>query len=142
MALGKVIWGLILLRILASLVLAFATWNPDGWSYYHWTIQPLLQRAGNFTAAKFLVGMLLLAAWVVFLQATRRSIGIAGALLVTAIFGGVIWLLISSGIVSANSGKGIARVVLIGLSLVLAVGISWSHINRKITGQADTDIVT
>ena len=131
----------IVLRVLASLVLAFVTWNPDGWSYYHWTIEPLIQRAGGFSAIKFLAGTLLIAAWVVFLQATRRSIGIGGAVLVTAIFGGVIWLLISSGIVTANSGKGIARVVLIGLSLVLAVGISWSHISKRITGQADTDVV-
>jgi len=81
------------------------------------------------------------AGWVVFLQATRRSIGLMGALLVAAISGGVIWLLISSGMVTANSGRGIARVVLIALSLVLAVGMSWSHVSRRVTGQADTDVV-
>jgi hypothetical protein len=64
-----------------------------------------------------------------------------GAALVAAICGGVIWLLISSGIVSANSGRGIARVVLIAISLVLAVGMSWSHLSRRLTGQADTDVV-
>ena len=137
----KVILVAIVLRVLASLVLAFVTWNPDGWSYYHWTIEPLLQRAGGFTALKFLAGTLLIAAWVVFLQATRRSIGLGGAVLVAAVFGGVVWLLISSGVVSANSGRGVARVVLLGLGLILAVGISWSHVNRRITGQADTDVV-
>jgi hypothetical protein len=137
----SITWKGVLVRLLASLVLVFLTWNAEGWSYYHWTIQPLLDGAGNFSALKFLAGMLLIAAWVVFLQATRRSIGIMGAVLVAAIAGGVIWLLISSGIVSANSGKGIARVVLIGVSLILAVGMSWSHMSRRITGQADTDIV-
>ena len=141
MASDTITWRGILVRLLASLVLVFLTWNAEGWSYYHWTIQPLLEGAGNFSALKFLAGMLLIAAWVVFLQATRRSIGIMGAVLVAAIAGGVIWLLISSGIVSANSGKGIARVVLIGLSLILAVGMSWSHLSRRITSQADTDIV-
>jgi hypothetical protein len=34
-----------------------------------------------------------------------------------------------------------ARVVLIGVSLILAVGMSWSHISRRLTGQADTDVV-
>lgn len=134
-------WQGVLLRLLASLVLVFLTWNAEGWSYYHWTIQPLLEGAGNFSALKFLAGALLVAAWVVFLQATRRSIGLMGAVLVAAICGGVIWLLISSGIVSANSGRGIARVVLIGVSLILAVGMSWSHISRRLTGQADTDVV-
>ena len=140
-ATDSITWSGVLIRLLASLVLVFMTWNAEGWSYYHWTIQPLLEGTGNFSALKFLAGMLLIAAWVVFLQATRRSIGIMGAVLVAAIAGGVIWLLISSGIVSANSGKGIARVVLIGVSLILAVGMSWSHMSRRITGQADTDVV-
>lgn len=141
MAAETISWRGILLRWLASLILVFLTWNAEGWSYYHWTIQPFLDGAGNFSAVKFLAGMLLIAAWVVFLQATRRSIGIMGAALVAAIAGGVIWLLISSGIVSANSGRGIARVVLIGVSLILAVGMSWSHLSKRLTGQADTDVV-
>lgn len=134
-------WGGVLVRLLASLLLVFLTWNAEGWSYYHWTIEPLLRGTGNFSALKFLAGALLVAAWVVFLQATRRSIGLMGALLVAAIAGGVIWLLISSGIVTATSGRGIARVVLIAISLILAVGMSWSHMSRRITGQADTDVV-
>jgi hypothetical protein len=141
MAAETISWGGILLRWLASLILVFLTWNAEGWSYYHWTIQPLLEGAGSFSAVKFLASMLLIAAWVVFLQATRRSIGIMGAALVAAIAGGVIWLLISSGIVSANSGRGMARVVLIGVSLILAVGMSWSHLSKRLTGQADTDVV-
>jgi uncharacterized protein DUF6524 len=131
----------VLVRFVAALALVFLTWNAEGWSYYHWTIDPLIRGAGNFTAIKFLAGTVLVASWVVFLQATRRSIGLMGAALVGAICGGVIWLLISGGIVTANSGRGLARVVLIGLSLVLAVGMSWSHVSRRLTGQADTDVV-
>lgn len=141
MAADSISWAGILLRWVAALILVFLTWNAEGWSYYHWAIQPLLEGAGNFSALKFLAGMLLIAGWVVFLQATRRSIGIMGAALVAAIAGGVIWLLISSGIVSANSGRGMARVVLIGVSLILAVGMSWSHLSKRLTGQADTDVV-
>ena len=141
MAADSISWAGILLRWVGALILVFLTWNAEGWSYYHWTIQPLLEGAGNFSALKFLAGMLLIAGWVVFLQATRRSIGIMGAALVAAIAGGVIWLLISSGIVTANSGRGMARVVLIGISLILAVGMSWSHLSKRLTGQADTDVV-
>jgi|SRR5687767_116906 hypothetical protein len=137
----SITWGGVLVRLLASLVLVFLTWNAEGWSYYHWAIQPLLEGDGNFSAIKFLAGALLVAAWVVFLQATRRSIGLMGAVLVAAIAGGVIWLLISSGIVTANSGRGLARVVLIAISVILAVGMSWSHMSRRLTGQADTDVV-
>ena len=68
----SITWSGVLVRLLASLVLVFLTWNAEGWSYYHWTIQPLLEGADNFSALKFLAGMLLIAAWVVFLQATRH----------------------------------------------------------------------
>ena len=141
MATESIGWSGVLIRLVASLILVFLTWNAEGWSYYHCTIEPLLRGEGRYSAIKILAGTLLVAGWVVFLQATRRSIGITGALLVAAICGGVIWLLISSGIVSANSGRGMARVALIGLSLILAVGMSWSHLSRRITGQADTDVV-
>ena len=131
----------VLVRFIAALLLVFATWNAEGWSYYDWAIEPLIERTGGFSAVKFLAGTVLVTGWVVFLQATRRSIGLAGAALVAAIAGGVIWLLISSGIVRASSGRGISRVVLIAVSIILAVGMSWSHMSRRLTGQADTDVV-
>jgi hypothetical protein len=134
-------WLSLTLRVVGPLLVVFATWNPDTWSYYRWAIEPLFSDAGSFDAVKFLVGTILIAAWVVILQATRRSIGALGMLLVAAICAGVIWLLISRGIVSARSGRGMANVVLVSLGLVLAVGMSWSHVSRRLTGQADTDVV-
>jgi len=80
-------------------------------------------------------------AWVVFIQAARRSIGLLGAVLVTTVCAGVIWLLIEYDVVSASSPKGVTRVVLFAVSVVLAVGLSWSHVSRRITGQSDTDVV-
>ncbi len=133
-------WGSLGIRILAALVLVFATYNAEGWSYYHWALAPLGQ-GGGFNALKFLAGVALLATWVVFLQAARRSIGIGGAVLVTAVCAGVIWLLIDYNVVSAASTKGMTRIALIAVAVVLAVGMSWSHVSRRITGQADTDIV-
>lgn len=133
-------WGSLALRVLAALVLVFATYNAEGWSYYHWALAPLASGAG-FNALKFLAGILLVAAWVVFLQATRRSIGIMGAVLVTAVCAGVIWLLIDYNVVSASSTRGLTRVILIAIAVVLGVGMSWSHLSRRLTGQGDTDVV-
>ncbi|HEY5547956.1 MAG TPA: DUF6524 family protein [Gemmatimonadaceae bacterium] len=80
MATDSITWQGVLIRLFVSLVLVFLTWNAEGWSYYHWTVEPLIRGARNFSAIKFLAGVVLVAAWVVFLQATRRSIGLMGAL--------------------------------------------------------------
>lgn len=129
------------MRLLAAGVLVFATYNPEGLSYYHWALAPLAGDSRSFSATKFLAGTVLLAGWVVYLQATRRSIGGMGALLVAAITGGVIWLLIEWRLVSAGSERGVAHVVLIAVSLVLGIGMSWSHLSRRFSGQSDTDVV-
>lgn len=134
-------FGGIAARTVAALVLVFATYNPEKLSYFHWAIAPL--RTGEATSGpaslKFLAGLALLGGWAVFLNATRRSIGLGGALLVLAISGGLVWLLIDVGVVSAGSARGITYVVLLCTSLLLAVGMSWSHLSRKLSGQVDMD---
>ena len=134
-------FGGIAARTVAALVLVFATYNPEKLSYFHWAIAPL--RTGEATSGpaslKFLAGLALLGGWAVFLNATRRSIGLGGALLVLAISGGLVWLLIDVGVVSAKSARGITYVVLLCTSLLLAVGMSWSHLSRKLSGQVDMD---
>jgi hypothetical protein len=128
-------------RALAAILLVFATYNPDGKSFYHWALSPLINGTPSTgpMSVKFLAGLGLLAAWVVFLSATRRAIGFAGAALVLAIAGGLVWLLIDFNVVSANSARGITYVVLICTALVLAVGMSWSGLSKKLTGQVDMD---
>ena len=140
MASGPSIGG-IALRALAALILVFATYNPEGKSFYHWAVAPLIDGTPSAGPAsvKFLMGIALAACWVVFLTATRRSIGIAGSALVLAVCGGLVWMLLDLGLVSASSARGITYVVLICTALLLAVGISWSHVSRKLSGQVDMD---
>ena len=140
MASGPSIGG-IALRALAALILVFATYNPEGKSFYHWAVAPLIDGTPSAGPAsvKFLMGIALAACWVVFLTATRRSIGIAGSALVLAVCGGLVWMLLDLGLVSASSARGITYVVLICTALLLAVGMSWSHMSRKLSGQVDMD---
>jgi hypothetical protein len=134
-------FGGIAARAVSALVLVFATYNPEGVSFYHWAIAPLRTGVSTSgpTSLKFLVGLALMGGWAVFLNATRRSIGLGGALLVLAISGGLVWLLIDVGIVSASSSRGITHVVLICTALLLAVGMNWSHLSRRLSGQVDMD---
>ena len=135
----------IILRLLFALVLVYATYNPEGVSFYHWTIVPLTQATKFSLSAihplKFLAAVALLVAWIVFLQATQRSLGIKGIVLTLALFGGLVWLLIYWNVFSPRGTRAISHVVLIVLSLVLATGMSWSHLSRRLTGQIDTDEV-
>lgn len=137
-------WSGFIARLAGALLLVFATYNPEGWSYFHWVFRPRPGETGllhGFTPIKAFAGLGLVALWVVFLQATRRSLGAGGALLVTGLFGCTIWAMIYYGVISPTSSKAIAHIILIAVSLVLAIGLSWSHVTRKLTGQMDTDTV-
>ena len=137
-------WPGIGLRFLGALVLVHATFNPEGFSYYHWALAPLFSAGGGLstlTAVKFLAGVVLAGGWMVYVQATHRSLGLGGSLLVLALAGGIIWLLIDWHVVNPTSFRGIAHVVLFAVALLLTLGVSWSHLRRRFTGQVDTDVV-
>ena len=140
-------WSGFFARLAAALLLVYATYNPERFSYFHWVFQLRPGETGvsglvhDFTPIKAFAGLGLVALWVVFLQATRRSLGAGGALLVVGLFGCTIWAMIYYGVISPTSSKAIAHLILIAVSLVLAIGLSWSHISRKLTGQMDTDNV-
>jgi hypothetical protein len=134
----------LLLRMLGALILVYATFNPTGHSYFHWVVAPLIGMGaptGGSSALKFLTGVLLVIGWVVVLQATRRSIGLTGAFLALALCGGLIWLLVEQHVVSPTGSAAIAHIALVAIALVLGVGMSWSLVSRRLTGQVDTDQV-
>jgi hypothetical protein len=137
-------WRGIGVRFVLALVLVYATWNPTGVSFTHWALYPILGQGDGVASAqlplKFLAAVLLIAGWVLYLQATRRSLGIPGAILVTAICAGVVWLLSSWDLFSLQ-GQAISHVVLVILAMILAMGMSWSHLSRSLSGQVDTDTV-
>lgn len=135
----------ILLRLVLALVLVYATYNPEGLSFYHWTILPLRQATTlSFSAIhpfKFLAAVALLVGWIVFLKATQRSLGLKGVVLALALFGGIVWSMIYLDVFSPRGARAISHIVLIVIALLLATGMSWSHLSRRLTGQIDTDEV-
>lgn len=137
-------WGGVAARFLFAVLLVYATWNPMGMSFTHWVVLPLFgSGAGAAEAAapiKFLLGIALVVGWVVYVQATRRALGLTGALLVAAVCGGIVWLLVSYRVV-AMQGATISHIILVSLAVLLTIGMSWSHVSRKLSGQIDTDTV-
>ena len=133
----------LLARVLGALALVYGTYNPEGVSFFHWAVLPLIrgEGIGSLGAGKVVVGILLLIGWTVFLKATRRSLGFVGAFLVLALGAALIWLLVEQGVLAPRGVRAISHVALIIVSLVLAIGLSWSSLSRRLTGQMDTDEV-
>jgi hypothetical protein len=124
-------------RLAAALALVFATYNPSGYSYFHWVEQSL----PAFDPLVAFAGVVLLIGWVMFIRATARSLGLLGILLAAGFFGTLLWLVIDRGWLAADNLQLITYIVLVLLSAILAVGMSWSHIRRRLTGQLDVDEV-
>ncbi len=126
-----------LLRWLVALVLVFATFNPTDYSYYRW----VAGMDGGNLALKALAGVALLILYVIYLRATWRSIGPIGVSLATAFLGALIWVTIDLGLLNLEQPTIITWVLLFALATILAIGISWSHVRRRVSGQADMDDV-
>lgn len=126
-----------LLRVVFAMLLVFGTYNPTSYSYVSW----VFSGDAGFEPVPALVGVALLIAWIVFLRATFLSLGWLGIILGAALFSCFIWLLIDIGWLSLDSSGAVTWVALLLMSLILATGMSWSHIRRRLTGQVDVDDV-
>ena len=124
-------------RFIAAMVLVYATYNPSGYSFFHWVENSLPE----FDPLVALAGVVLLIGWVMFIRATMRSMGILGVLLASAFFGTLLWLIIDRGWLSVDNTKMITYITQFLLAAILATGMSWSHIRRRLTGQIDVDDV-
>lgn len=124
-----------LARWVFALLLVVATYNPTQYSFVQWTMDSSTQ----FGPLIALAGIVLLIFWMIFLRATFRSLGVLGIALGAALFGCVVWLLVDMGWLDMESTEAMTWVALVLMSLILAVGLSWSHVRRRITGQFDVD---
>ena len=118
-----------------ALFLVLITWNPIDFNYIDWARTSWSEQP----PVVFLLGIVLLTAWVVFLRATLRSLGPVGITLAVALAGGILWLLLDFGLVDLANGTAIAWILLVLLAAILAAGMSWSHLRRRWAGQADVD---
>ncbi len=124
-------------RFVASLLLVIVSYNPTEYSYVAWL------RAANpenpLGPEHFVVGVVLLIGWVILLAATQRSLGTFGLLLGGSLLGGVVWMLTDIGWINISTVGSATWVGLLCVSALLAVGLSWSHVWRRLTGQFEVD---
>ena len=126
-----------ILRWACAFALLAATFNPTEVNYITW-----VRRYGseNMSIA-VLVGLVLLIGYIIYLRATLRSIGALGMLLVLALVGTSFWVLVDLGVLSLDDPTINLWLALLALSFVLGIGLSWSHVRRALSGQADMDDV-
>jgi len=122
-------------RFVCALIVVCATYNPEGLSYYHWAVE----RLSEFSVLKAFIGVILLVGWIILIRATLGSLGTIGILLSIAFFGLAIWLIIDVLGLSADNARVISYIIQLMLAGVLSIGVSWSHVRRRISGQVDTD---
>jgi hypothetical protein len=120
-----------------ALVLVLASYNPSGWSWFHWGQSAF--SGDGLGPVHYFSGVILVAGWTVFIVATQRSLGMLGSVIGAAIIGTGIWLLVDVGVVKAGSVNAIAWLALLALASLLAVGLSWSHVWRRLSGQLEVD---
>jgi hypothetical protein len=125
-------------RWLAAFALVFITFNPTSYSYTNWLIA---DATGDDLPIKALAGILLLIAYAIFLRATWRSIGLLGLILVALLFGAIGWVLIDYGLLDPDQATLMTWIVLAVVATILAIGLSWSHVRRRLSGQVDVDDV-
>jgi hypothetical protein len=135
MAVQGISWTGVLVRIVIGLAVVFATYNPTGYSFYHWLTAP----PPGITALKALAGVVLLIFWLVCLRTAYVSMGMVGMVLGGALLAALVWVLVDAKMLDPGKPHEMTWIVLVILGVLLGVGLGWSLIRARTTGQVEVD---
>lgn len=127
----------ILLRWLGAFLLLAAIFNPTRWNYVTWAREAWADQMPLIVFC----GLILAVAAMVYLVATMRSIGLIGALVIAAIFAAGLWVLTDWGLLGLSNAALNVWLTILVLSLILGIGMSWSILRQRLSGQQTTDEV-
>lgn len=127
----------VLLRFIFALILVLASYNPSGYSYAHWVAASYSEP----TPWLALAGIALVIGWVIYIRATLNSLGPIGLGLAAAFVAVLLWALVDLGWISLEDGSAFIWLVEVFAAIVLTVGMCWSFIRRRMSGQVDVDEV-
>ena len=126
----------IAMRFLFALLLVLLSYNPTGYSYFHW----IYNQVDAITPYVVIAGLVLLIGWGTYLKATLNSLGMIGIIILAALLGCLVWLFIYWGWLSTNDISALAWIIEVLLAALLTVGMCWSHLTRRMSGQVDVDV--
>ncbi|GGL76643.1 DUF6524 family protein [Wenxinia marina] len=122
-------------RWLFAFALLAATYNPTELNFISWATR----NYATETPLTVLFALVLVVAYIVYLTATLRSIGALGMALVVALVAALVWVLVDRGLISLQNPSVNTWIGLFGMSLVLAIGMYWSILWRRLSGQLEVD---
>jgi hypothetical protein len=120
-------------RIALAVALVLATYNPSGHSFYHWLTEP----PAGITAIKTLLGVLLLIGWAVSLRTVFVALGWLGVILGVALLSALAWVFVEQKWLDLDTPTSVAWLALLIIGAVLGLGLSWSLIRARLTGQVE-----
>jgi hypothetical protein len=132
-AAGGISWAGILIRIAAAVGLVLVTYNPTGYSFYHW----LSEAPPGINAVKTLLGVMLLIAWLVCLRTVFVALGWLGVILGVALLGALAWVFVDMKWINLASPSAAAWLALLIMGTLLGIGLSWSLVRARLTGQIE-----
>lgn len=124
-------------RMLLTLLMVFGTYNPSGYSYYHWL---RMEDAGDWTL-KLFFGTLLVLLFYNHVLATWRSMKLIGASMVAFIYATVVWMLWDYGLLDFDNPTTLTLTLLCAVATVLGTGFCWSLVRYRLSGQVDSQNV-
>ena len=107
--------------------------NPSGWSFYHWLTAP----PAGITALKAFAGVALLIGWIGCLRTAFVALGWLGVILCAALLGTGVWLLFDMHVLENAGSAAMTWIALAIVGIVLGIGLSWSLIRARTTGQVE-----
>jgi len=132
---GGISWGGVLGRIVLAIGLVLLTFNPSGHSFYHWIGAP----PPGITAEKAFAAVALLIGWIVCLRTAFVALGVIGVVLCAALFGTFVWMLFDLNVLQSADFVALVWIGLVILGIVLGIGLSWSLVRARTTGQLEVE---
>ena len=123
-------------RWLLTVFIVFATYNPSGMSFLHWAVSP-----GSNKSVVAAVGVAILGVFVFIARSTWRSMKLIG-ITITALFCILFSvMLIDLRVIALTSTEVFEVIALVVIASTLGVGLSFSAIRARLSGQIDSDDV-
>ena len=124
----------ILVRMMAVLALVSATYNPTGYSWYHWVDQT----GWSHWVTKLFTMFVLISGYIVCINATLRSLGLLLGIPLFLVLMTAGWLAVDYAWLDLSNWLQRTLAIEAGIVVFLGIGTSFSIIRYRLAGQMDS----